>query len=102
MRFDAPASFTVVFTCAQVTITVIVECGQPVVSPLPESFLQGVHAMGLLWLLISIAELILFIYCIIDIIGKAKSTGWKVLWVVVILIFPVIGSIVYILLGKNS
>lgn len=58
--------------------------------------------MGLLWSLVSIVEIILFIYCIIDIIGKAKSTGWKVLWVIVILVFPVLGSIVYILAGKNS
>ncbi len=58
--------------------------------------------MGLLWSLVAIAEIILFIYCIIDIIGKAKSTGWKVLWVIVVLVFPVLGAIVYILAGKNS
>lgn len=58
--------------------------------------------MGLLWTLVGIAQIILFIYCIIDIISKSKSTGWKVLWVVIILVFPLLGPIVYILAGKNS
>ncbi len=58
--------------------------------------------MGIVWALITILEIVLFIYCIIDIIAKAKSTGWKVLWVVVILIFPLLGAILYVLLGKNS
>ncbi len=58
--------------------------------------------MGLLYGLVAIAELILLLYCLIDIISKGKSTVWKVIWVLIIICFPLLGAIAYILLGKNS
>jgi hypothetical protein len=42
------------------------------------------------------------LYCVIDVIAKGKSTGWKVLWVIVIILFPLLGPILYLLIGKNT
>jgi hypothetical protein len=72
---------------------------------------QGIHSgdaflgsslMGLIGWIFWLIEIILILYCLIDVISKSKSTGWKVLWVIVIFIFPIIGSILYILIGKNT
>ncbi len=65
-----------------------------------ESF--GSSLMGLIGWIFWLVEIILILYCLIDVISKSKSTGWKVLWVIVIFIFPIIGSILYILIGKNT
>lgn len=58
--------------------------------------------MGLLWDIIGLLHLILVLYCVIDVIAKGKSTGWKVLWVIVIIVFPLLGPILYLLIGKNT
>ena len=58
--------------------------------------------MGLIWWILGLAEIILIVYCLIDVISKSKSTGWKVLWVIVIFVFPLVGSILYLLMGKNT
>lgn len=50
--------------------------------------------------IIGLIILILDIIAIIEIIGSGKSTGEKVLWIVVILLLPLIGLILYYLLGR--
>jgi Phospholipase_D-nuclease N-terminal len=52
---------------------------------------------GILGLLI----LILDIYAIIKLLGSGASTGAKVLWIIVILLLPVIGLILWFLLGPK-
>lgn len=44
---------------------------------------------------------ILDIWAIVDILGSAKSTGQKVLWILVILFLPVLGLILYVLFGRG-
>ena len=51
---------------------------------------------GLLGLII----LILDIIAIVDAVKSSLDTGKKVLWIVLILILPVIGLILYFLLGR--
>ncbi|MEJ2602012.1 MAG: PLD nuclease N-terminal domain-containing protein [Gammaproteobacteria bacterium] len=46
--------------------------------------------------------LILDVYAIIKTIGSSASTGTKVLWVVVILILPLLGVILWALFGPKS
>jgi len=46
--------------------------------------------------------LILDIVAIIEIVQAKRPTGEKVLWVVVILLLPVIGLIIYYLLGRKK
>ena len=54
--------------------------------------------VGVLGLLV----LILDIYAIIKTVGSGASVAAKVLWVVAILIFPVIGFIAWLLMGPRS
>lgn len=53
---------------------------------------------GILGLLI----LILDIIAIISILGAAKSVGWKVVWTLVVLLLPLLGMILYFLIGKKT
>ncbi|WP_238370896.1 PLDc N-terminal domain-containing protein [Heliomarina baculiformis] len=46
--------------------------------------------------------LVLDIWAIISIIGSAASTGKKVLWVLLVLILPVIGFIIWLVAGPRS
>lgn len=42
------------------------------------------------------------IWAIINIVQSGSSTGKKVLWVVAVLLFPVVGLIIWFLLGPKS
>ena len=53
---------------------------------------------GLLGLLILIAD----IYAIVKILGGSASTGAKLLWVIIILLLPVIGFILWLLMGPGG
>jgi len=53
---------------------------------------------GLIGLLILIAD----IYAIVKILGSGVSTGAKVLWVIIILLLPVIGFILWLLMGPGG
>ncbi|MFD1695877.1 PLD nuclease N-terminal domain-containing protein [Roseibium aestuarii] len=53
---------------------------------------------GLIGLLVLIAD----IYAIIKILGSSASTGAKLLWILGILIFPVVGFIVWLLAGPKG
>ena len=53
---------------------------------------------GILGLLILIAD----IYAVIKILGSSASTGAKLLWILAVLIFPLIGLIVWFLAGPKN
>lgn len=59
---------------------------------------MGIEVGGLLGLLI----LILDVYAIVRVIGSSASTGAKVFWVVIILILPVVGLIIWFLAGPGE
>ncbi len=52
--------------------------------------------------LVGLIVLILDIIALVSIIGAAKSVGWKVLWALVVLLLPLIGMILYFLIGKST
>lgn len=58
---------------------------------------MGIEVGGILGLLILIAD----IWAIVHVIGSGASTGSKVLWVVLILILPVIGLIIWLVAGPR-
>jgi hypothetical protein len=58
---------------------------------------MGIEVSGLLGLII----LALDIYAIVKTVGSSASTGTKVLWIVVILLLPVLGLILWALLGPK-
>jgi hypothetical protein len=52
--------------------------------------------------LLGLAVLVLDIIAIVDVLKSAKDTGKKALWVILILILPLLGMILYFLLGKKK
>jgi len=58
---------------------------------------MGVEVGGLLGLII----LILDVWAIVRIVQSGAETGVKVLWVVVILLLPVLGLILWLLFGAK-
>lgn len=57
---------------------------------------MGIEVGGLLGLIV----LILDIWAIVKILESNQPTGKKVLWIVVILLLPLIGLILWYLLGR--
>ncbi len=52
--------------------------------------------------LLGLVILGLDIFAIIDVVKSSKEGGQKALWVILILLLPVIGLILYFLLGKKK
>lgn len=50
----------------------------------------------------SLIVLILDIIAIIDILKSSLDTGTKALWIILILVLPVIGMVLYFLIGKKK
>lgn len=59
---------------------------------------MGVEIGGLLGLII----LILDVYAIVEVTQSAATTGLKVFWIVIILLLPILGLILWFLLGPHS
>ena len=57
--------------------------------------------MGFLHLVLGLIILVLDIVAIVSVLGGTSSGGRKLLWVVIILLFPVIGVILYFLIGQS-
>lgn len=52
--------------------------------------------------IIGLVVLVLDIIAILDVLKSSVDTGKKALWIVLILILPVVGMVLYFLLGKKS
>lgn len=52
--------------------------------------------------LLGLIVLILDIIALVSIFGAAKSIGWKLLWALIVILLPVIGMILYFLIGKST
>lgn len=52
--------------------------------------------------LISIVILILDIAAIVDILQSGGSPGGKLLWIILVLIFPLVGMLLYFWIGKKN
>lgn len=53
---------------------------------------------GILWLIVVVLDVL----AIVDCIKRPMSSDKKILWVVLILILPIIGLILYSLLGRGK
>jgi len=58
---------------------------------------MGIEVGGILGLIV----LVLNIWAIINIVQSSKTTGSKVLWVVIILLLPVIGFLIWLFAGRS-
>jgi len=59
---------------------------------------MGIEVGGILGLLILIAD----VWAIVSIAQSGASTGKKVLWIVLVLLLPVLGLILWFLLGPRT
>ena len=57
--------------------------------------------MGFLHLVLGLIILVLDVVAIVSVLGGTSSGGRKLLWVIIILLFPVIGVILYFLIGQS-
>lgn len=51
---------------------------------------------------LGVLHLILFIWALIQILSSSMSFGSKILWIFVVLLFPLVGLILYYLLGRKA
>lgn len=56
--------------------------------------------LGTVWGIIVLASIIWVIYDVLT-QNKGLSTGWKIVWILVALIFGIFGAIAYYFLGKK-
>ena len=59
---------------------------------------MGVEFGGILGLILLIAN----VYAIVKTVQSSASTGAKVLWIVLILIFPLLGLIIWLIAGPRD
>lgn len=55
----------------------------------------------LIMLLLGIVALALIIYALVDLFKRPMDTTLKIIWALAILVFPIIGSIVYLVIGRS-
>ena len=52
--------------------------------------------------ILGLIVLILDIIAIVDVLKSSMDTGGKALWIILILILPVVGMVLYFLIGKKQ
>jgi len=52
--------------------------------------------------IIGLIILVLDIIALVDVLKSAMETGMKALWIILILVLPVIGMVLYFLIGKKA
>lgn len=52
--------------------------------------------------LLSLVILILDILAIIEVLKSSKDTGNKILWIIIIVLLPVVGLILYFFIGRKK
>ncbi len=53
-------------------------------------------------LILGLVHLILFIWALVSIVGSTASGMTKLLWILIVLIFPLVGLIVWFFLGPKK
>jgi Phospholipase_D-nuclease N-terminal len=59
---------------------------------------MGIKTGGLLGLIVLIAD----VWAIVHVMGSRHSVGAKVAWTVLILIFPIVGFLIWLLFGPRA
>jgi len=54
------------------------------------------------WQSILLISTVLLIYCLIDILKNSFNGNDKVIWVLVILFVPIVGSLLYLFIGRKQ
>jgi len=56
----------------------------------------------LLAIVLGIASLVMVVYALVDLFRRPMETTMRVLWLVVILCFPIIGSVAYLIVNRTA
>lgn len=56
----------------------------------------------MLYTILGLLHLILFIIAAVEIINSSKDLGTKVLWLLLIFLFPLVGLIIYFVAGRGG
>lgn len=59
---------------------------------------MGIEVSGLLGLIILVVD----VWAIINVLGSPATTGGKLVWVLVILLLPVLGALIWLFAGPRS
>ena len=59
---------------------------------------MGIKVGGILGVLVLIAD----VWAIVHVFGSGRSVGVQVLWTVLILIFPILGFLIWLLFGPRA
>ncbi len=59
---------------------------------------MGIEVGGLFGLLVLIAD----IWALVSVLGSDASTGKKVVWIVLILVLPLLGWLIWLLAGRRA
>lgn len=66
-------------------------------------FFMNMGLGGIVFLLLSLAYLALWIYCLVDVIrSDFKDQNMKLIWVIIILFAQLIGPLAYLAIGKST
>jgi hypothetical protein len=57
---------------------------------------------GVIRFLIGIIWFVLIIFTLIDLLKSQLPTNTKLLWLIIILLAPILGSIIYLVVGRNN
>jgi len=52
--------------------------------------------------ILGLVVLVLDIIAIIDVLKSSMATGKKILWIILILVLPFVGMVLYFLIGKKQ
>lgn len=52
--------------------------------------------------IVSLIVLVLDVIAIVDVLKSGRDTGYKLLWILLILLLPLLGMILYFLIGKKG
>jgi len=56
----------------------------------------------MLYSILGLLHLILWVYALIQILGSSASAGTKILWVLIVLLLPLLGLILWFLMGPKA
>lgn len=56
----------------------------------------------MLYTILGVVHLVLFVIAAVDIVSSNKSLMAKLLWLLLIFLLPVVGLIIYFLMGRGS
>jgi hypothetical protein len=59
---------------------------------------MGIEIGGFVGLIVLIAD----VWAIVHVLGSRRSVGGKVIWTVLILIFPILGFVIWLLFGPRA